>query len=109
MGTAINHAAAIKRLEALFNDVKLEQKPLPEVHVEVESSKNTNCDVHGKEHRRGSLGNVLHLTNIRDALGNKVTQKKEPIFYPSAYFGNGVGPRRGSMPALNSNYGTYYR
>lgn len=102
MGTAINHAAAIKRLEALFNDVKLEQKSTPEVHVEVEKKLNTKCDVHGKNGRRGSLGNVLHITNRRDSSGNIISQKRDLNFY-----GNGVGPRRESMPALN-NY-NYYR
>lgn len=108
MGTAINHAAAIKRLEALFNEVKLEQKPASEVHVEVESKVNTKCDVHGKNGRRGSLGNVLHITNRRDSLGNVLSQKKDPNHFYAGHFGNGVGPRRESMPALN-NYGTYYR
>ncbi|XP_063911116.1 WD repeat-containing protein 47 isoform X3 [Zophobas morio] len=108
MGTAINHAAAIKRLEALFNDVKLEQKPAPEVHVEVESKVNTKCDVHGKNGRRGSLGSVLHITNHRDSLGNVINQKRDSHIHYTGHFGNGVGPRRESMPALN-NYGTYYR
>ncbi|XP_044270805.1 WD repeat-containing protein 47 isoform X4 [Tribolium madens] len=108
MGTAINHAAAIKRLEALFNEVKLEQKATPEVHVEVESKISTKCDVHGKNGRRGSLGNVLHITNRRDSLGNVVSQKKDSNQFYAGHFGNGVGPRRESMPALNS-YGTYYR
>ncbi|XP_064215852.1 WD repeat-containing protein 47 isoform X3 [Tribolium castaneum] len=108
MGTAINHAAAIKRLEALFNEVKLEQKPAPEVHVEVESKISTKCDVHGKNGRRGSLGNVLHITNRRDSLGNVVSQKRDSNQLYAGLFGNGVGPRRESMPALN-NYGTYYR
>ncbi|RZC33584.1 hypothetical protein BDFB_009899, partial [Asbolus verrucosus] len=108
MGTAINHAAAIKRLEALFNEVKLDQKPTPEVHVQMESKINTKCDVHGKNGRRGSFGNVLHVTTRRDSMGNIINQKREPNFYHTAYFGNGIGPRRESMPALN-NYGTYYR
>lgn len=108
MSTAINHAAAIKRLETLFNEVKIESQSAPEVHVEVESKVNTKCDVHGKTTRRGSLGNVLHITNKRDSLGNVVSQKRDLNFTPVGYFGNDVGLRRGSMPALN-NYGTYHR
>lgn len=113
MSTAINHAAAIKRLEALFNDVKLDRKsPTPEIHVQVESKPNLKCDVHGKNGRRGSVGNVLHITNRRDSLGNIINQKREPNYYTTGYFGSGVGPRRESMPALNAynNYSnSYYR
>ncbi|XP_049818343.1 WD repeat-containing protein 47 isoform X3 [Aethina tumida] len=109
MGTAINHAAAIKRLEALFTDVKLDQKPTQEVRVEVETKQNKKCDVHGKNGRRGSLGNVMHITNKRDGLGSIISQKRD--FHGSGYFGNGVGPRRESMPALNmyNNYNSHYR
>lgn len=111
MGTAINHAAAMKRLEALFSDTKLEAKTVPEIHVEVDRKFSVKCDVHGKNGRRGSLGSVMHITNKRDSLGNVISQKKEQAF-PAGYFGgNGMlGPRRESMPALNnqSHYG-YYR
>lgn len=125
MGTAINHAAAIKRLEALFGDVKLEGKqPLTEV-VEVESSVDAKCDVHGKNApRRGSLGNILHANNNnnnsssyhnhnrRDSLsfvrqrdfGYHHTMKPHVNVFGS----NGVGPRRESMPALNAQ-NSYYR
>ncbi|XP_018565336.1 WD repeat-containing protein 47 isoform X2 [Anoplophora glabripennis] len=113
MGTAINHAAAMKRLEALFNDTKLEPKPVPEIQVEVDTKYSIKCDVHGKNgSRRGSLGSVMHITNRRDSLGNVVSQKREQAF-PAGYFGgNGMlGPRRESMPALNnqSHYGYYRR
>ncbi|XP_044734171.1 WD repeat-containing protein 47 isoform X3 [Chrysoperla carnea] len=102
MGTAINHAAAMKRLEALFTDVKLDQKKvkatatdnIPEILVTVETKHDAKCDVHGgkmqKNNRRGSLGNILHVTNRRDSLGNIITQRRESY-----------GPRRESMPALN--------
>lgn len=111
MGTAINHAAAIKRLEALFSDVNLDSpeprpiiKPIsktpkatspviiPTIQVEVEHDK--KCDVHGKNgSRRGSLGNILHAGNKRDPFGIGKT--------------SGFGPRRDSMPALNvPNYYT---
>lgn len=106
MSTAINHAAAMKRLEALFNDVKLDRKsPPPEIHVQVETKPSTKCDVHGQKNnngRRGSLGSVLHITNRRDSLGNVISQKKEPNYHTTGYFGGGVGPRRESMPALNA-------
>lgn len=60
MSTAtLNHTAAIKRLEALFQDVKIDSK---DMHVEVETKRSTKCDVH-KNNRRGSLGSTLHLTN----------------------------------------------
>ncbi|CAH0545912.1 unnamed protein product [Brassicogethes aeneus] len=114
MGTAINHAAAIKRLEALFTEVKLEQKPPPEVRVEVETKQSTKCDVHGKNGRRGSVGNVVHVTNKRDSLGSIISQKRD--FHNFGYFGgvggNGVRPRRESMPALNvynNNSYNHYR
>lgn len=97
MGTAINHAAAMKRLEALFTDVKLDSKGMPEI-VEVETRHDLKCDVHGKAPRRGSLGNILHTPNRRDSL----TFSTKTIFG-----GNGVGPRRESMPVLNNN--SYYR
>lgn len=100
MGTAINHAAAIKRLEALFDDVQIETKPkptVPEIHIEVEHQHNVRCDVHGKNGtRRGSLGNILHATNRRDV------HKKDQHGY-------GVGPRRESMPALNVPNSYRYR
>lgn len=95
MGT-INHAAAIKRLEALFADVNLEQKPIPEVHVEVEHQHDNKCDVHGIKARRGSLGNNLHTFNN--------AQKRHS--FGSTF---GVGPRRESMPALNMTMPNYYR
>ncbi|KAL3284878.1 hypothetical protein HHI36_019015, partial [Cryptolaemus montrouzieri] len=121
MSTAINHAAAIKRLESLFNDVKLESKtpspPAPppilhEVHIEVEKKTDAKCDVHGKNGRRGSVGNVLHSTIPRKDSGNGLHQgifrknsagnghQKNLLF-------NGMGPRRDSMPVI-SNYMTYY-
>lgn len=94
MGT-INHAAAIKRLEALFADVNLEQKPVPEVHVQVEQHHDIRCDVHGgKNTRRSSLGSTLHTT----------PQKRHSFGCVA-----GVGPRRESMPALNMTMPNYYR
>lgn len=104
----LNHAAAIKRLEALFNDAKIDQEPkippTPEIHVEVDTKHDAKCDVHGKNgSRRGSLGSTLHLANKRDSLGNIMSQKRESF---AGYFGNNgtnIGPRRESMPVLNNN------
>jgi hypothetical protein len=77
--------AAVRRLEALFNDVKLDAQPSNHVRMHTRLERR-GCDVHGNgTHkingygtRRGSLGNILH--NRRES----------------------VGPRRESMPALNS-------
>jgi hypothetical protein len=78
--------AAVKRLEALFRDVKLEAQPSD--HMLLQAKHVTkSCDVHGNGmpkmngygSRRGSVGSVLH--NRRES----------------------VGPRRESMPALNSS------
>lgn len=120
MGTAINHAAAIKRLEALFSDVNLDKsepkplvkpllKPVSKIHfasptpiiiptIEVEVEHDRNCDVHGKNgSRRGSLGNILHAGNKRD-----------PFAKGFGYgTGTGVGPRRDSLPTLSVP--NYYR
>lgn len=74
--------AAVRRLEALFSDVKLDGHIRKQTRFE-----RKGCDVHGNgTHkingygaRRGSLGNILH-------------HRRES-----------VGPRRESMPALNSS------
>lgn len=103
--TVINHAAAIKRLEALFDDVKLEPKGPTEIY-QVEAKHDAKCDVHGgKGNRRGSLGNVLHTPNFRESTGNLTYQRRGSR---DNNVGNGVGPRRESMPALNVQ-GTYYQ
>lgn len=107
--SSINHAAAIKRLEALFTEIKLNNnneklKPaksvpkIPDIVVTVESKHDRKCSVHGTNgkrlsqisNRRGSVGNILHLTNRRDSLGNIISQRRESY-----------GARRESMPALN--------
>jgi hypothetical protein len=78
--------AAVRRLEALFSDVRLDAQPSN--HIRTQSRlERKGCDVHGNgTHkingygaRRGSLGSILH--NRRES----------------------VGPRRESMPALNSS------
>lgn len=59
MSTSAHQQAAIRRLEALFRDVKLEQHHPDMVKVEIDSS---CCDIHGKHakencwNRRGSIG-----------------------------------------------------
>jgi hypothetical protein len=77
--------AAVKRLEALFRNVRLETQPSDHIHVQTKFE-TKGCGVHGNANhkingygsRRGSLGSILH--NRRES----------------------VGPRRESMPALNS-------
>lgn len=74
MSTSAHQQAAIRRLEALFRDVKLEQqRQNPEVvKVEIDSS---CCDIHGKHakencwNRRGSLGNTQQTR--RDSLSRR--------------------------------------
>lgn len=86
----------MKRLEALFGDVKLEHnKPQPEEVVEIETAYDAKCDVHGKNApRRDSLTNVT------------IVQKYQlPVFQHNF----GSSQRRGSMPTLNStNYRYFY-
>jgi hypothetical protein len=78
----------VKRLEALFSDVRLDAHPSNHGRIQTTFEKKKNCEVHGNGSlykingygaRRGSLGSVLH--NRKDS----------------------VGPRRESMPALNSS------
>lgn len=83
----MSSVAAVKRLEALFDNVKLDAQPSNHVRIQTAFERKKNCEVHGNGthringygDRRGSLGSVLH--NRRDS----------------------VGPRRESMPALNSS------
>ncbi|KAK9877221.1 hypothetical protein WA026_016969 [Henosepilachna vigintioctopunctata] len=115
MGTAINHAAAMRRLESLFSDAKLETKspsPPREIHVEIEKSSDANCDVHGRNTRNGRRGSVeinglrknsangSHQSLYRKDSGGWNGQKRDLVF-------NGMGPRRDSMPVI-SNHLTYY-
>lgn len=108
MSKTLNHAAAIKRLEALFGEARIEEKPTPEIHIEIQKKHDSKCDVHGKNGRRGSLGNIIHISNRKNSLNNS---RRDSSF--AGYFGNSngsLGPRRESMPALNNNghYG-YHR
>lgn len=100
--TDSSSASAIRRLESLFENVKLEEKEdvsskkhLPgkrnsgqyfETTI-IEERVNKKCDIHGRESRksdygprRGSMGNVSHIHRR-----------------PST----GIGMRRDSMPALH--------
>lgn len=109
MSKTLNHTAAIKRLEALFEEAKIEEKPTPNIHIELDNRHNSKCDVHGKNGRRGSLGNILHISNRKNSLGTSLNNRRDSTY--SGYFGstNGsMGPRRESMPALN-NYSHYYQ
>lgn len=103
MTTAASSAAALRRLEALFDNVNLDgvdgstnrRKSINDhVHFEaavLETKTDKNCDVHGKENlkgsngytRRGSLGNTNRKNSTGFALGNRV----------------GAINRRESMPA----------
>lgn len=110
MSKTLNHAAAIKRLEALFEETKIEEKPTPEIHVEIEKKHNTKCDVHGKNGRKGSLGNILHAGSRKNSLGISFNNRRESAY--AGYFGNtngSMGPRRESMPALNHYSHIYSR
>lgn len=84
--------AAVRRLEALFKDVRIDSPPLPPPPAHPSDRRNSivktvkvdkKCEIHGNNttvttsFRRGSLGNGVH--NRR----------------------NSVGPRRESMPALH--------
>ncbi|XP_023023153.2 WD repeat-containing protein 47 isoform X2 [Leptinotarsa decemlineata] len=108
MTSTLNHAAAIKRLEALFNETKIESKPPTEIRIEVDSKQSKNCYVHGRD-ERGSLGNTLHVTNHRNSMGNLLHQRKE--FHDESFGCRAIDRRRGSMPALNSpsHYGYHRR
>jgi len=84
----MSSVAAVKRLEALFSNVIVDAHPSNHVRIQTTFEKKKNCEVHGNGAlykmngygaRRGSLGSVLH--NRRES----------------------VGPRRESMPALNSS------
>lgn len=94
-GGVINHASAMKRLEALFGDVKLDNNSKSQAEVvEIETSCDANCDVHGKNApRRGSLTNVTIIPKY-----------ELPVFQHNF----GSSQRRGSMPTLNNNYRYLY-
>ncbi|XP_019698446.1 uncharacterized protein LOC109504121 [Harpegnathos saltator] len=92
MSTSAHQQAAIRRLEALFRDVKLEQ--LQHNHPELikhEIKIDKCCEIHGRHakencwSRRGSLGNV-HQTR-KDSLG----RHHEPHRVYSATSPNGRG------------------
>lgn len=88
-------AAALRRLEALFEGVTLNdsearpRKSFDGVQCESTVIEDERCDVHGKENRR--------LENRRGSLGNVLQANRRN----SAPFGRGVGSRRDSMPALH--------
>ncbi|KAK1123880.1 hypothetical protein K0M31_006910 [Melipona bicolor] len=84
MSTAAHQQAAIRRLEALFRDVKLEQQQNnPEmVKVEIDSS---CCDIHGKHAKENHL-------NRRGSIGTAYQYRRDSLGYP------GTSPgRRGSL------------
>lgn len=88
MSSSVNPQAAIKRLEELFRDVKLEKKnSVPGEVITIETKVNRCCDVHGKHakencdlssNRRGSLGNILHLSSVRrDSMQSNINNRRE--------------------------------
>lgn len=90
MGTAINHAAAARRLDALFGDMRIDRKPPPEI-IEDESEDTVTCDVHGKHGaHRSSLENIIQLSQRQHVYQHN-------FGHPSS------GGRRGSVPTLNNN------
>ncbi|XP_076385875.1 uncharacterized protein LOC143263932 [Megachile rotundata] len=119
MSTYAHQQAAIRRLEALFRDVKLEQQQNHEiVKVEIDSS---CCDIHGKHakencwNRRGSIGNAYQTRrdslSRRDYLGTSPSRrgslglpmsppKKElhPSSFPNTLRKNPLGS---SMSSIN--------
>lgn len=73
--SSVHQQAAIRRLEELFRDVKLEQQQNNPELFKIEMKIDRCCDVHGKHakencwNRRGSVGSV-HQTR-RDSLGRR--------------------------------------
>ena len=74
MSTSAHQQAAIRRLEELFRDVKLEQLQNNPELIKHEIKIDKCCEVHGKHakencwNRRGSLGNLHHATR-KDSFG----------------------------------------
>ncbi|XP_018324966.1 WD repeat-containing protein 47 isoform X5 [Agrilus planipennis] len=99
MGTVVDHIAAMRRLEALFDDVKLDPKSPPQIMVE--ASHNLNCNIHKKAPYKGSMASGLNATGKRRA---STDHKNLHVS-----FSTGVGPRRESMPALNYSNINYRR
>jgi hypothetical protein len=75
MSTSAHQQAAIRRLEELFRDVKLEQLHNNPELIKHEIKIDKCCEVHGKHakencwNRRGSLSNVHHAACKRDSFG----------------------------------------
>lgn len=100
MSAAINHTAAMRKLEALFNNIDVVPTAPYNEFCEIEKKRDKKCDVHGdKSIRRGSLGN--NTSNATSSIGNIFIPNKDTRSY-------GIGPRRESMPALNiqNNFNT---
>lgn len=107
MTTAASSAAALRRLEALFENVNLDEtdgsnrkKSLSFEAAVIETKPDKNCDVHGKENRKESNG----YTDRRGSLGNILNANRRNS--NTAGFGFGLGNRsvtvrRDSMPALH--------
>lgn len=129
MSTSAHQQAAIRRLEELFRDVKLEQLHNNPELIKHEIKIDKCCEVHGKHakencwNRRGSLSNVHHAAATKkdsfgryDAYGYIVTSptrrgslgipmsppKRElhPSSFPSTLRKNPLGS---SMSAINHN------
>jgi len=74
MSTSAHQQAAIRRLEELFRDVKLEQLQNNPELIKHELKIDKCCEVHGRHakencwNRKGSLGNLYHATR-KDSFG----------------------------------------
>lgn len=88
MSASTHQQAAIRRLEALFRDVKLEQQQNnPElVRVEIDSS---CCDIHGKHAKE-------NCWNRRGSIGNAPQTRRDSLSRREGYPGTSPG-RRGSL------------
>lgn len=86
MSTSAHQQAAIRRLEALFRDVKLEQHHPDIVKVEIDSS---CCDIHGKHAKE-------NCWNRRGSIGTAYQYRGETLGRRDGYPGSSPG-RRGSL------------
>lgn len=126
MSTSAHQQAAIRRLEALFRDVKLEQHHPDMVKVEIDSS---CCDIHGKHakencwNRRGSIGTAYQYgrgetlgrpgypgssPGRRGSLGLPTSPPKKelhPSCFPNTLRKNPLGS---SMGAINHTRKDFY-
>lgn len=116
MSNSASNAAAVKRLEALFQDVRLTEakkarkkssvastEPVLYETTIVETSVDRHCDVHGGKDvprtvvRRGSIGNALSSPRRPSTVGFSLGSRRESM--PALHLG---GYRRDSMSSLHA-------